>query len=49
MKHEELWSDKDRGDLARSTQMAKDAKKLRRQVFARVRARAFRKGRKDET
>jgi len=42
MKYADLMNDKDRADLAQSGQLVDDGKALRRRVFARLRARAFR-------
>lgn len=46
MKHSELMTDEDRRDLDRASQLVEDGRKLRKQVFARLRARAFRRDQK---
>jgi hypothetical protein len=43
MKHADLLTDKDRADLIRAEQLVEEGRKLRKQVFARLRARAFRR------
>lgn len=42
MKHEEFLTEQDRADLDRAACLVSDGKALRKQVFARLRARAFR-------
>jgi hypothetical protein len=48
MKHAEWMTETDRADLERAGQLVTEGKKLRQQVFARLRARAFRNGSKGE-
>ena len=46
MKHENHMTDADRADLETAANMMAPGRKLRRQVLARLRARAFRQRRK---
>jgi hypothetical protein len=47
MKHADLLTEKDRRDLEVAEEMVKGGKMLRKLVFARLRARAFRRGKAD--
>lgn len=47
MKHADLLTEIDHIDLKRAGELVESGKRLRKQVFARLRARAFRKAKKD--
>ncbi len=48
MKHEHLMTEADHADLERAAALVGDGKRLRKQVFARLRARAYREGTKKD-
>lgn len=43
MKHAELMNEADKSDLLKAVALVKEGRKLRERVFARLRARAFRR------